>query len=659
MRLQSRLQDFPAGRQLPRLHQLEAERTELEAALKEAQSRVSTLDRLNVFSDSPAELRVKEIQLELNRNGEERARVAAEWNQALTSLAEEFPEFALARRFEGVLEATLAYLQGQAKVPLTQVRELIQLLQQNYCNGQTLGSLLMELREAHGEGRPPSLDLSPRNAEELCSLLPTDVQGWNLESLGTLCKLTEALAQVWGPARLLLALAQLEALLKRSTATSEGQLTGAGEIVKSPLVVGGFWIVDSLESLLVAFRQVLPGVPLGQDLQNQFLRGLPMTPGTADRIQGLPSSALTLAALDHLLEEAARRVHWVDRVNVFHNSESELWEKQLKAALAEAEEGLKPCRPESPGECGLVTELLLEVARCAERVSTRKGESSSKINCPLYHHGDLCEAVAQLRSFLSQGRPLAPTLKLLVDDLTEGGSELALHLRARIEREPFLQLLGEARQLRRDTLERLRLWKELRHQVGVLDRLNIFSESDSERAEKEAKSAWRQSDAQAEAKELDLERLLMTALAQFPLVHLYYLSEELSLQVPMMSAQCTSRTHTYYRDGRQRTRRYYSCYVSGLTSVKAEIRDLLALAYSCGCRGSRQHDWLHQRAQQVSDSALLSQLPERWRSGGGALTAGEVRVRSRREQVEDGWAREMYLEWCLANQTGPAAPGRF
>ncbi|MBT9581704.1 hypothetical protein IV102_00045 [bacterium] len=668
--IRQRLQGLDFASRLPRLEELQKEMRDLDSQVMQTSRRVSTLDKLNIFSDSPEEVQVKRLKQAIEVCQGEYAGIAGQWNQTLADLEKEFPDFAQVRGLERLLSQCIDFVGGTAGNPVLAVAQLKEQLLQPHSLVELLQGLSDVQSCQHHRSASHHSILGP-----LARSLPADYPGWKvqedpLQLTAPLTVLCYHLAQL-PSLRCALALAQLEAVLKQSRPVDGRLLQEDGSLLSQPILPLGACIVECLENVVQAAGESWPGVPFGQQVQGWFLPAdtQPPPPPEAPLWQQFRDEVnrrtLAVVALDSLLSQASSQVSWSDRVNVFTQSASEAREQVLKAALTRAQEQLDQTVPNQEADAhslaGMVASHCLNILRASHRVSTQEGTSSSKINCKLNHQRPLAEAVEGFRSWLRDRNQLPFTLRQLIDQVEQApageGNTPAQWMRARLANQPFAAMLGEARQKRQAALAAFQRRSQSCSEVSVLDRLNVFTESASEKAAKQSKGDWRAAEAAARSSEEHLEAALFGALREFPEAHLYYASEELSVEVPALQAVCRSKTRSHgHGDDKHRHATYY-CEVSGLASVQRLTRDLISLAASCGCRGGETWTQMTRRASRVSHPVLRSLLPN-WFSAG--LQPGQVRLDSSHASFSGSeFFEDMYLAWCQANGLGPASPGRF
>lgn len=636
------LQQHGFQQSLVRLRQLEEQLHELQSRIQQESSQISTLDRLNVFTDSPQEARVKKWTKELKACRQELDTIAAGWNQALAALEQQFPEFARVRSVESLVGAVVDFLYGRTASPLEQVVAARAKLHPEASAKGALGQRLL------AQGSPPPLE----SGEPFLAWLKQAMVGLSQDP-------------DWAQA---VALARVEVLLRCPFRVEQHRLDEGGQLLADSAWTGGAACLEALERLLESLTNASPEVPLGAEVRGWFLPGEARTPLETPepwRIFGqqVLEQAQLVLALESLLGVAGSQVRWLDRVNVFTDSPEETREKQLRQLLSEQVQKLAHFQPppeqDAASLAANVASYVGSLARAAQRVATQTGTSSRQLDCQLYHQRELSEKMEHFRRWLASAWSAPPTVRQLVEELERGGEQgLVPYVRSRLDRQTFSDLLQAARQRRAEALQSFRSRSQAAAQVSLLDRINIFTESASERAAKQAKADWKAADVAARDAEDRFESYLFQALREFPLAHLFYASEELSMLVPALQAVCRSRTKTYRRDGRNYTKTTYYCEVEGLSLVKAELQGLARLAASCGCRRGLGYRYLERRAEQVRHPALASLLPAP--SGDAGLHPGEVRFRvSREDSISAGWAEDLFLDWCLQNGTGPASPGRF
>jgi uncharacterized protein YeeX (DUF496 family) len=635
--IRQRLQGLDFESRLPRLEELQKEMRDLEQQLTETSQRISVLDKLNVFSDSPEEAQVKRLKQAIEVCQAEYAGIAGQWNQTLAELEKEFPNFSRVRSLERLVSQCLDFVGGTAGNPVAAVTQLKEQL------------------------------LHPHSLVELfpAESLPTDWEGWTGPDD------PPQLAQ-FPQLRCALAVAQLEAVLKQSTPVAGQLLEDNGSLRSQPILPLGACLVECLESLVQVAADTWPEVPFGQQVQEWFRPSAPASPPAPESSplwqqfgDQVKRCSLAVVALDSLLSQATSQVSWADRVNVFTQSASEAREKGLKAALARAQEQLAQTVPAAEADAhslaGVVASHCLNILGASQRVSTQDGTSSSKINCKLNHQRPLAEAVEAFRSWLRDGYQLPFTLRQLIEQIehapAEEGNTPAQWMRARLGNQPFAAMLKEARQARQAALAAFQKRTQSRSEVSVLDRLNFFTESATEKAAKQSQAEWRAAEAAAQACEERLEAALFGALREFPQAHLYYASEEISIEVPALRAVCRSKTRSHRHGDHKHKDTTYYCEVSGLPSVQHQARELVALAASCGCRGGQTWTYMTRRSSRVVHPLLRALLPD-WTGPG--LQPGQLRPASNQASFAGGeFFEEMYLDWCQANGLGPASPGRF
>lgn len=688
--IRQRLQALNMGSQLPRLAELQELLSNLEERLAATKSNIGLLDRLNILSDSPDEVKVKSLTAQIDGHRKEFVQIGSRWNQALADLENEFPNFRMVRSAERLCAPCLEFVFDQAPNPAAQVSSLKHEMFNRFFSEFSLADVLRGLAEPsklprNGSQEPTSRDWPQLKLDALLNILAPkchDYSGWSLDgsafqlnrSLGQLCLLIGQ----YPPLGCVLALAQLEALLANSSPVSEARLESDGSLKTHAGIPLGACIVDSLEHLNQSLRICFPDVPFGFEIQSWF-RDVPVEHrgpiGEKSKWTELRPTiqerSLAVVALSSLLERAKSEVSWVDRVNVFSDSETEVREKTIKAALTQAKADLM----QLPNDCqggpgqeldahGLASSVAHHTAQIVlaiQAVSTNPGDSWRKMNCELKNQRQLAEALGVFRKWLQDRYNLPLTLKQLLEEIAKspavdeplGDGNLPKVMAARLVSTPISEMLLEARQMRQEAVKAFREWREAATQVSALDRLNIFSESASEKAEKQAEARWRKVHQEASRSEERLEATLMNALRQYPEAHLFYATEELAILVPTLQAVCREKVTS---DDKTR----YYCYIEGLPMVEKLGLQLAQLAHSCGCiYGGQATNLTIRRLSWIEDQAIVSALPKAAIQSHG-LKPGDVLPRVEEEMLEVGGAfREFYLAWCQQNGTGPASQGRF
>jgi hypothetical protein len=693
--IRQRLQALNMGSQLPRLAELQELLSNLEERLATAKSNIGLLDRLNILSDSPDEVKVKALTAQISGHRKEFVEIGGRWNQALADLENEFPNFRIVRSVERLCSPCLEFVFGQAPNPISQVTATKKELFNHFFSEFNLANLFQSLSKPEnltklGRDMPQSAEWPVLKQDELLAVLAPickDYSGWSLDN--SPFQLNQSLGQLgvlmsqYKPLACVLALAQLEILLSNSSPVGEARLEQDGSLKVSAGVPLGACIVDCLDRLHQALRECFPDVPFGFEVQSWFRTGPEeqklSSRGDQSKWRQLQTNiqmrSLALVALNSLLERAKSQVSLLDRVNVFSDSETEVREKKLKAAITQAKTDLM----QLPQDCqagpglelddhnlaSLVAHHTVQVVLAIQGLSTNTGDSWRKINCVFKGQSELAEALGAFRNWLQDRYNLPYTLKQLLEEVSKspavdepiGHGNLPKILAARLCSTPLSEMLQEARQKRKDALTAFKDRRVAVNQVSLLDRLNIFSESASEKAEKQADSKWRNAYAAANESEDRLEATLMNALRQYPEAHLFYATEELALQVPTLKAVCR-KSETTNSNGDKKTR--YYCEIEGLPLVERLGLQLAQLAHSCGCiHGGQATNLTIRRLSWVEDPVILSALPKAASQSHG-LKPGEVQSRVDQEPLWGGGAFEgFYLAWCQQNDMGPASPGRF
>ncbi len=387
----------------------------------------------------------------------------------------------------------------------------------------------------------------------------------------------------------------LRSLLDHLEQHEERYLNAAGQLRKSKAILAGPLLIDLLEETSSGARREDPILaPLRSQLD-------------------------LLCDLDRRLSEANQRVTLIDRINVFTDSPAEAEVKQLKSERKETLRLLKQAYKDyhyhcdswrSQQETCFLHDRLAAVIEALALVSTRRGTSSSSIQCPLNHAETLIPSCDWLIEQQSQRHGFSGDYESLVEQVcaakppADGGRTLPEQLKAHLG-EALNDAVKAARLAASEHQEAGQVTLNAQKKVTLMDKINIFTTSPRELAAKEAKSIEDELAATVQRAQDRIRAVLLNGLQNFPDASLYYMFEQLRQDCRAVRAICCSRTVTVGSGEDETERTEYYCEIVGLPAARRQAE---LCAGSCHQYHGQMHGlYTHLtrlRASHVHDEAL-------------------------------------------------------
>ncbi len=406
------------------------------------------------------------------------------------------------------------------------------------------------------------------------------------------------------PLKVYAALRKLVVVAKLAEPGEEFTLHQSGRPVAQGLVTYSALLQRLLAETVDAFRATFPEVPFSWEMADDQkvkkalgaelrLYEVMDEAGLEESLTRAGEKAAALAGIEVALQSTRKSISLLDRVVFWSDTEHESQERALKHAYTYGEQDFKSqwwalvelaqgARAQFPGfylSDGIVNSIVT-----LESIKTREGESQFQRSCPLHNKEGAVRAVGELHSKLRQKYAIPDTLRgllleaLKAEPIPEGivtGENVFGHLAREIEGLDLAEQLKEADSLHEELAQKRRVAQRLSSQVSTLDRLNIFTQSDSEKeAERAAAEVRKVSFRQDQIRDGIWSRFEQV-LTRFPEVRVFQFVSELRGLVASIESRSASRTKSYTdSDGNTRRTTYYYCYVAG----KGEA---LEQAYQC------------------------------------------------------------------------------
>ncbi|MGE0491259.1 MAG: hypothetical protein AB7S38_18770 [Vulcanimicrobiota bacterium] len=603
------------GRRIPRL----------ERELQELTQRIPFHDRLIFFVDSPDEAREQEVKAELEELRQQRRDLERTIHEFVREAAREFPLFGVSTRLEswrdhlnlllddpdlprlGQQAAAQRHrrekLQARVRADLEAIR---QSFRESVLPGLDLHALVARVTD-HLENpklasdshdgliqavarRLAALDFSS-HASHLIWLEQEFAQGQPKPEL--IENRNQALAEVHGllvqamsadPAlRVYCSFLLLEAALAECQVAVAYRLDERGNALSRGGITLSTLVVALHRQLLEAFQASYPEVPFPSELLQQPapepVRGLsPFTVDLQTPLDEVIVATQALVGLQLALEAIRSRIKLIDRLVFWSDTPDEALEGVFEQATASQrvvmrtrwDEFLALARGERRLDPGYRLQDDFLVARAAlQSVSTPKGETSIRRNCPLRNKAAAVAAADEMYQRVAgpfEAENLPGELRTLMYHMNSAEpydgpfkpgkavGYLAQRVGQRVK-----DLQAQAAALDESIQQGQRKLQSAQRQVSTWDKLNIFTQSEAEKA------------VSAEASQVDTLRERQTylrdkayqefeqAVTETTELRAYYYAKELAERVAALKAQSGQRTTGY---GKNKST-YYYCYIAG------------------------------------------------------------------------------------------------
>lgn len=524
---------------------------QMERELEELKQSIPLKDRIIFFSDTPDEAREKTTKERLAAKRRELAEHTEKTRRFLTQLQERETDFGLALALErGLVGILMAEQPDQLTAPR-----------------KTLTQLLKKLPSE--PARPTEVPDPEQAAFALNSGPFTDLKV-ALKMLLRVSKLVKAgYERTWEGSRRAMV---LRPLLLRLV----GRCCGAFARNCPGIPFAG--------ELYCSMCPPPDQVPVGATVLREHLFS-----STEALLQNLERQVETLVGLDELLELNKKNISTMDRIVFWSDTEAEArekaWKQQRKDQIRQLrkswEELLTQVRV-GRGEVwsAFLLDTFSPVPKAVERISTPEGRSSWSKKCPVLHREEAVELADYFRRELQRRFQVQGEASQLFEQaLMAAGSEQALNrdplgnpvaidgetllrvaareVEARGLKERFLAA-GRTQVKSEDTRRQLR---QARSQVSLWDRLNVFSDSEAEKAEKEVRDRHSQEAEQARYLLESAHEGFLEALAEiYPPAQLTFEINRLCQELAMINSECRSFTE---EDSEGNRSTYYYCALTG------------------------------------------------------------------------------------------------
>lgn len=332
--------------------------------------------------------------------------------------------------------------------------------------------------------------------------------------------------------------------------------------------------------------------------------------------------ATVLGIVEAARERSADRIDWMDRAVFWSDSDDQTKAEAYRRRVAWHRGLLRHRALEAVAlvERSASAHPLLRIGRgiaathaALARVRTLGGSSSSRRHCPAFdveparrqlawtldaltrHHGghpDRDALVARIRARIELARAaIAPpagepsTLAELVDLLA-----------SQLQRTQFVRHVQTLEAERPAAEAARRRAAQMDAQVGLIDRLNIFTDSAEERARDDARGEAAQRDQRIAHHRAEAHRLYKQAVSRHPPTQLADDGVDVDHRIGAIHAVSVRRTRTVGSGKHRRTETYYVCELRGRDEARASLsmwaRDVMAHLGAFPCAGDLLDRWV-------------------------------------------------------------------
>lgn len=352
---------------------------------------------------------------------------------------------------------------------------------------------------------------------------------------------------------------------------------------------------------------------LFEELEQGALRGV---------LSWAVAHATVLGVVEAAREQSAHRIDWMDRAIFWSDSDDETKTEAYGRRVAWHRSLLQHRALEALTlvERSASAHPLLKIGRgiaathaALDRIRTLGGSSSSSRTCPVYdvepterqlrwtldaltrHYGghpDRDALVARVRARIERATaPVAPPA-----DRPQTLTELVDLLASQLQRTHFVRHLQALEAERPAAAAAHRRAAQMDAQVGVFDRINVFTDSTEERARDEARAEAAAREGRIEGHRREAHRLYKEAVAHHPPTQLADDGVDVGYRIGAIHAVSVRRTRTVGTGKNQRTETYYVCELRGRDEARASLstwaRSVMAHLGGFPCAGDLLDRWV-------------------------------------------------------------------